>query len=260
MTNTRDATLRVVSYNILNGGEDRLPLLADAITALDADVVGFQEANEPANIARLADELGYHHALARSQVSPYHVAIMSRRPLVDVEDLTPRAPAMQRAAVRAIVDIAGEAWCFVVLHLSPGHGSFEREALRLRELDDLLPLVAERTLPTVMMGDFNATAPYHHHLRDGVRLEPIDDAEAEGTIPRHVGRRLVDVGWIDAVHTARSDAMLQSVTTQSPTTRVDYIWLSEQLAGRLIDADVAQNDITRDASDHFPVWAALRMG
>ena len=259
MASADASTVRVVSYNILNGGEERLELIGETIERLGADVVGFQEANEPEHIARLADRFGYHHALGRSLVSPYHVALMSRWPLAEVEDLTPRAGAMQRAAVRATVDVGGERWCFVVLHLSPGHGSFEREALRLRELDDLLPLVAERAMPAVMMGDFNATAPYHKHVRDGVRLEPTD-GEVDGTIPREVVRRIVNDGWVDAVHTARPEAMRHSVTTEGPATRVDYIWLTRDLRDRLADAAVEQDGSARQASDHFPVWAHMRRG
>ena len=258
--NDGDASVvRVVSYNILNGGEDRLALIGDTIERLGGDVVGFQEANEPDNIARLAERFGYHHVVAESRVSPYHVALMSRWPLTDVEDLTPRAPAMQRAAVRATIDVGGEKWCFVVLHLSPGHGSFEREALRLRELDDLLPLVAERDMPTLMMGDFNATPPHHKHVRDGVRLEPTDGA-VEGAIPRDVVRRIVNEGWVDAVHTARPEAMRHSVTTEGPATRVDYIWLTRDLRDRLADAAVEQDGSAREASDHFPVWTHVKRG
>lgn len=255
-----DRSIRIVSYNILYGGQDRLDLIAEAIAALDADIIGLQEANDPANVARLAEKLGYHHAVAESQVSPFHVALISRRPILAAANLSLRCAALQRSALRATIDMDGEAWRVVVLHLAPG-GAEDREALRMRELDDLLPVLDEdedHGRPTVMMGDFNSTALHHPHGSPQQGRDAGPPPPAGNSVPRDVAHRLTEAGWTDAVHVARPDQVKHTITPKRPTTRVDYIWLCNALAGRLLDADVEQNHRTATASDHYPVWALLR--
>ena len=242
------AAVRVVSYNILYGGQDRVEKIAEVLSHLQADIVGLQEANEPANVERLAERLGFHRRLVKSRRSPFHVALLSRWPIERWEDLGERCPDIQRAALRATIAPFGERWQVVVLHLSPGSKP-ENEAARLRELDALLPVIGSPdTLgePALMMGDFNSRAP----------LPP----PAGSTVPAfyEVARRVAAAGWTDAIARVHGDCPRHSLTTDAPTVRVDYLWLSPALAARLVAADVEQGDEARAASDHFPVWADVR--
>jgi len=247
--------LRIVSYNILYGGQDRLDRIASVLRALEADVVGLQEANEPANVERLAGQLGMARFVARSRNSPFHVALMSRFPIENAENLCDRCPHIWRSALRATVAVPGAPLRVIVLHLAPGMRA-DREAVRQGELDELWPAIhapEEAGRPAAMMGDFNSTAPWHPHVSDGIR-----PAHSGARIPRDVIQRIRDAGWTDAVHRARPDDGTHSVSVASPTTRVDFIWLSPALADRLVDARVEALEIAREASDHYPVRAILR--
>ncbi len=248
-------SLRVVSYNILYGGQDRLEKIAAVLRALEADIVGLQEANEPAHVARLAEQLGMAHFVARSRNSPFHVALMSRFPIENPENLCNRCPHLWRSALRATVPAGGAPLRVIVLHLAPGMRA-DREAVRQGELDELWPVLhapEEAGRPALMMGDFNSTAPWHPHVSDGLR-----PAYSGARIPREVIQRIRDAGWTDAVHRARPDDGTHSVSVASPTTRVDFIWLSPALSDRLLDARVEALEIAREASDHYPVRAILR--
>jgi endonuclease/exonuclease/phosphatase family metal-dependent hydrolase len=226
--------------------------IAQVLETLRADIVGLQEANDPRNVERLAERLGMHHALAESRVSPFHVALLSRFPIGEPENLCDTCPALQRSCLRANVRVGSAWWRLAVLHLWPG-GKQEAEELRMAELDELLPALSGEREPLLLMGDFNSTAPYHPHRSDGTRSA--DDTDG---VPRRVVQRLLDAGWVDAVHRARPDEARHSVTTESPATRVDYIWLRPALADALQDAAVEQGHGAREASDHFPVRALLR--
>ncbi|HEX6817030.1 MAG TPA: endonuclease/exonuclease/phosphatase family protein, partial [Ktedonobacterales bacterium] len=50
--------MRVLTYNILKGGEDRLPLIIDVIRAQHPDVVALQEADRTGTTDALAAALG----------------------------------------------------------------------------------------------------------------------------------------------------------------------------------------------------------
>ncbi len=235
----------VLSYNILYGGQDRIETLASVIRGRGADIVGLQEANEPANVEQLAKVLGLHYALAESRRSPFHVALLSRWPIKEVENLGERCSILQRTALRATITPNGEPWRIVVLHLSPG-AKAEQEAFRLQEIEALLSAIgapAAFEVPTLMMGDFNSPAP--------------STAAKPGEIA-YVARRIAAAGWTDVIARIHGDRLLPTLTTDCPTRRVDYIWLSADFTARLADAGVEQSDAARAASDHFPVWALLR--
>ena len=57
--------MRIVTYNILNGGEGRADPLAEVIEAQRADIVGLTEADDPAVLERIANRLkmDYIHAV-----------------------------------------------------------------------------------------------------------------------------------------------------------------------------------------------------
>jgi exonuclease III len=50
--------LRILSYNILAGGADRLPLISNVIRQQQADVVALMEARNRKNVEALAKQLG----------------------------------------------------------------------------------------------------------------------------------------------------------------------------------------------------------
>jgi len=69
--------LRVLSYNILFGGEDRLPQIGNVIRMHRPDVVALLEANSRSNAGRLAQELGMQLVFGEAN-SEFHVAWLSR--------------------------------------------------------------------------------------------------------------------------------------------------------------------------------------
>jgi len=70
--------LRVLSYNILKGGEDRLPLIANVIQKQQPDVVALLEARSRSNAEALAQQLGMSLTLGEANnVNKDNVAWLS---------------------------------------------------------------------------------------------------------------------------------------------------------------------------------------
>lgn len=188
--------MKLASWNI----EGRLCDLAinkrgtpEAIVAglrqLDADVVVHPEAfgNEPPmrpEIAAALRDLGYEHREVQyedaadrpegSAVTEPHLMILSRLPILNSEVIRP-------GNVRNMVSVtvqepgSGREVRIIGVHLDD-----RNEKLRLTEVEPLIEYINSSTIPTIMMGDFNAMPPntfksriIHSGLfRKGVRLLP----------------------------------------------------------------------------------------
>jgi endonuclease/exonuclease/phosphatase family metal-dependent hydrolase len=269
--------LRVVSYNILHGGvlsglngkdedlEARLRISVEQLRALDADIIGLQEAStsrQRGNVAeRLARELGYHHAYAPTLFRFFsldfinrHVswlfnftegpAIVSRFPIVGSEYYgLPRCNGYfdPRVLLHATVRTPWGEVGIASTHTSRG----------FCQADRVVELMEERrgVYASVLMGDFNAVE------------------ESTGIL-----RLTHQAGYVDALRAANpGDAgptVFQVVRAPGSTVRrrVDFVFLvpGHVVPGRVRSSRVVLN--TPGAlgdgqvlwpSDHYGVLAEL---
>src|SRR5205807_10643441 len=77
-------TLRILSYNILWGGEDRLPLIARVIQLEQPDVVALLEANSRPKAEALSQQLGMNLIFGNAN-SAFHVACLCRLRILQTE-------------------------------------------------------------------------------------------------------------------------------------------------------------------------------
>ncbi len=167
-----DGALRVMSLNMLHDFPrfaflpQRLDLIAAEIRRLDADIVLLQEApwtwRTGSAAAYLGRATGLNDAFLRANGNRWAMlfeegeAILSRFPLRDVRftELRPReAPFQHRVAVSAVVDTPIGPLRVVSTHLANQNpGVNQEQAVALAQF------VAAQSGPTVIGGDFNATA------------------------------------------------------------------------------------------------------
>lgn len=260
MTAAGSNRLRIVSYNILDGGLGRLDPIYETLLYLDADVIGLVEADDPAGVAYLARKLGMEHVIAEANDSTHHVALLSRRPIERMINLAVRVPRMKKAAMEAVISAGAAPLRIIVAHL-PAH--FQHEDDRMAELGPLLDAVEEGAsteMPTVMVGDFNASAPWHPI--DHAALKPTRAARlaAIGGTPRYdVVNEITRRGYVDALHQIHQGPTRHTFTTGYPANRVDYIWVSPDLSGRLLGGDVETGGFAPYCSDHYPIWTDIRI-
>jgi len=159
--------LKLATFNIWHNQGDwaaRQPLLIEALRAADADVIALQEVLEDANVGlpnqarTLADVLGgyeMHFVSTDPEGAPrrYGNAILSRLPVLahDSKKLEPLDD--YRTALRIRVEVGDKVIDIVDTHLA---WQEDAQAVRARQIGDLLGWLPQDSTPLIVMGDFNA--------------------------------------------------------------------------------------------------------
>jgi exodeoxyribonuclease III len=253
--------MRLVSYNILDGGEGRADALAAVIEARRPDVVGLVEAESLPVLERIAARLkmDFIQALGKKGAS----ALLSRWPIAETINHAPLQKNITKSLLEArVIEPTGREWFFGVLHFH-AHAAENDERIREAELADVLDIFARHrtaATPHLLLGDTNANSP----------VQQIDPAKCKkstrqewqtngGHIPRRVIQRLLDEGYTDtlsAVDPAKAST-LGTFDTEHPGQRVDFIFTWGFDRSKIKDAWIQYAPGAKDASDHYPVGAEV---
>lgn len=253
--------MRVVSYNILTGGEGRADPLVEVLLAQRADVIALVEAQDPAVLERIARRLkmDYIQALGNEGAS----ALLSRFPIRDSINHAALQTGLSKSLLQAtIIDPAGKQWNFGVLHLH-ARATNADEDQRQAELAIILkifqPLRVAQT-PHILLGDFNSNSPVQQIDLEKCKPKTREQAATNGgTIPRRVIQTLLNEGYADTYQMAEpNQAKVQGTfTTQFPGQRVDYIFTHSIAPARIKSAWIEYDRLAKYASDHFPIGAEI---
>jgi exodeoxyribonuclease-3 len=256
--------VRLLTYNIREGGVGRAEQIAEVIGAANPDVVALQEARDPAVLARIAAIGGFRFSGSR----PAHsTAFLSRVPVLNYAW---RHPPRTRHALLEVSLGDGLPRVFVV-HLRAWFSKWTEER-RARELRGLLDGIRAQLVREehafafhVLAGDFNALAPGEH-------FDPSPmPAWIRGMIwlsGRDLARTTIETmrsdGYVDAWRTVHPDSERQPGFTfpvWNPHVRLDYVFTPVAYASRVIGCEVRTTPETaRNASDHFPMLVELASG
>jgi endonuclease/exonuclease/phosphatase family metal-dependent hydrolase len=246
--------LRLLTYNILHGGAGRVDAIARVIASCSPDVVLLQEATRPDIVDELARRTGMADWRAYGQQS---LAFLSR------ERAAFAAWHRPRFSRHAFVEVApaGERIRLFGVHLSALHAAWT-EQRRLFEVRALLRSVARHQEGFhVLSGDFNTLAPAEHLdvRRLPARLRPFVWLSG-GRIRWRVIQTVLDAGYVDAYRTQHALAPGHTMPTSDPHVRLDYVFVPKAFADRIEACDIVRHPEAAAASDHFPVFAVLRVG
>ncbi|WP_347491131.1 endonuclease/exonuclease/phosphatase family protein [Desulfoscipio sp. XC116] len=157
--------LRVLSYNIRNcrGLNDKVSLksVASVISDIRPDIVGLQEVdcfNPRSGLvdqsARLAKILGMYHVYGPNVtwgcVARFGNAVLSRYPIIYHNNYPLPSRGEQRGLLRVGINLFGQPVVFFTTHLGLNHQE------RLQQVDKILQIINEVTVPLLLVGDFNA--------------------------------------------------------------------------------------------------------
>jgi endonuclease/exonuclease/phosphatase family metal-dependent hydrolase len=229
--------VRLVSYNILNGGEGRADPLAEILVAQRADIVVLLEATNADVLDRIADRLKMDYFHARG---PEHAAaILSGWPITETIDHGALHPEISKSFFEAtvITPSGTETWNIAGVHLHARAGE-ENDRVRRREAQVVLDVFSSRRrrdkCPHLIAGDFNAHTP-----------AVVQQMQADG--------------YVDTLEVADPDVAKQTgtYTTQSPKQRFDFIFAFGIDAARIRNAWIEQDRLAKYASDHFPVGVEI---
>jgi exodeoxyribonuclease-3 len=240
--------LRILSYNICRGGRSREEALSATIAEARPDLVVFQEATDPAVVARIAAGTGMAEWASRPGES---LAFMSRR---TVRHNAWHRPRVSRHAFLEIDPGPGELRVFGV-HLAAVFAAWT-ERRRVFELRALLASIARHQHGFhVLAGDFNTIAPgdlldfrkLPHRLRALVWL-------SGGNIRWRTIQVILDAGYIDGYRTLHEGDPGFTFPTWSPHVRLDYVFVPGGFAHRLAACEILKTPAAQSASDHFPFF------
>ena len=158
------STIRILTYNVLLGGERREERIAGVLARAGADLIALQEVRDDGMVERLAVRLGMTSVSgAPSDRGPLGLAVLTRLPIAAHRNR--RHPGMLRSHLQVTVrPRPGERLRFHVVHLAARFGEKAKgEVRRLRELEAVLQDIAgEPRLPHLILGDFNSLSPGDH--------------------------------------------------------------------------------------------------
>ena len=253
--------MRLLSYNIREGGVGRAEQIAEVISAASPDVVALQEARHPAVVERIATLAGFPYWGSRALHS---TGFLSRVPVIEHGW---RHPPRTRHALLELSLGDGLPRVFV-LHLRAWFSKWN-EQRRARELRGLLDGIQEQLIREqhafafhVLCGDFNALAP-------GERFDPSPmPAWIRGMVwlsGRDIARSTIEMmgadGYADAWRTVHPDSEREPGYTfpvWNPHVRLDYVFTPTAYAARIASCEVRREpDVVRTASDHYPLLVEL---
>jgi len=243
--------VRVLSYNILKGGEDRLPLILDVIRAQAPDVVALQEASNHGSLDTLARALDMHSVYGEADTR-YSVAWLSRLPILRSENH--RHLAFRKTVLEIAILWQGAPLRLFAAHLRP---KITGEELRVHEVNGILEILrAADGQPHLLVGDMNTFhpddvfTPLPSHAP-----EVAERVQRAYAAPRLAMARLLSAGYLDCYRALHPDQPGYTFATRLPMARIDYIFALPDMVERLSSCDVVQSAEAISASDHFPIWA-----
>lgn len=251
----------IMSFNILNGGEDRFPLILDAVRTIKPDILAIQEANsfpdhDHARFHEIVTAAGlpYYDYSPAGELS-YHVATFSALPFETVQ----RLGGFRNAGLVTRIRTAMGTVAVGNAHLTP-----LSEDARLLEQRTLLQALAPDAL-AVIVGDMNSLSRldgYPDTLIASFNRKQLEKFTRDGKLRYDVTDAFTAAGYTD---TAALFPRTRRMTVPTPACpddahgnfRLDYGWVSPGMKSHVTACQVVVSPVTNRASDHYPLTVTL---
>ena len=251
--------MRLLTYNILKGGQGREARIVEVIRAAAPHVVVVvPEARGVERFRRIAAALGMAPRLAEEDRDriPLRVGLLSRLPVLGFRTLRPWPvwPGCIEATVRPP---DGLPLTVYGVHLAAYYPWF-LERWRAHQVRALLGHI-QHAIPGrhLLAGDFNAVAPGDRASLAGAPLWVRAQTWFQlGRVPRRALGPLLEAGYVDCFRQMRPREDGFTLPSTGPRVRLDYVFADASLAGALSGCRVVTEPAAAaSASDHLPVMA-----
>jgi exodeoxyribonuclease-3 len=246
--------LRLLSYNIRFGGQNRGRKIAEVVAAVAPDIVVFQEAYTPAVIEQIAADSGMTVVGARRAHS---IAFASK---IEIADYCWHYPRGSTHSFLEIVLADNHSRIFG-LHLKPRFSKWS-EAKRAREIRSLLEGIKQHQEGFhALVGDFNTLAPGERFNLPKMPLWIRALIWISGRdIKREAVQTLLDAGYIDAFRHLYPNDIGHTFPVWDTHVRLDYVFLPSRYSDKLKSIEIIKKpEIVKTASDHFPLLAEIQI-
>jgi endonuclease/exonuclease/phosphatase family metal-dependent hydrolase len=278
-----------MSYNIFLGGAGRMDAITTVVREVGPDLLGIQEADDEAAIAKLAENTGMTYGYGYANLA-HHVALLSRFPLLESIN-HPHPGVLRKTLLEVHARLPnGEPLLLFVTHLSASATTLG-ERRRLREMEAILGTIGDRAdQPHLFLGDYNAVAPGDSLIMEGLTTHyatrmrttrrdgsprPHRGAHAFGAwldrglqsgreppktlLPRALVRCVLDAGYADCYRQVHPNEPGYTFPASDPAIRFDYIFAPPSMRPRLLTCDVVDIPAAWEASDHRPLLARFAL-
>ncbi len=251
-----------MTYNILNGGKERLPLIIKTIKKESPDYLTINEANTFAAdnnkiLKHVAKEAGFpYYNIALSGEYDFHVTVFSKYPLKSIRKLQP----LMRACLIALIETDFGEISIASLHLTPNS-----EDMRHPEID-LVVSNQKDCENRILMGDMNSLSfrdGYNSDMVKKLNTAALKRFTTNGKLRFDAIEKIESSGYYDSAvqlgkNKERTSPTLLNEFSQHYNMRLDYIFLSQSLTPYLTGYSVVKNEMTDKASDHYPVAVTVK--
>ena len=251
-----------MTYNLLNGAPETLDQVVSVVNFVNPDFLTINEANTFAAdnekiLKDFAERTGFKNfKLALSGEGDYHVAAFSKTPFKMVAEIKP----LMRAGILSVIDSDFGELSIVSTHLTP-----YTEDLRLPEID-LIMNAQNKYKNKILTGDMNSLAQYDNYdpgIINGFNEMQTKKFTTNGKFRFDAVKTILSGDYLDSGYELKKNNVFTAPTDINEygahsNMRLDYIFVSRSLRNNLKNYEVIKNDLTKNASDHFPVTIELR--
>ena len=260
--------MRVLTYNILEGAvtsfggmDDRFNLVVQIVQSSNADVVALQECvdwekNGSALLRRFEGAVEMRGAMVVTQGFPLAIMI---RPDLHIISARATTEGFWHGVLDVLtVDENGSQIRFLATHLHP-----RNPAKKLMEIRRVIRHhhLGERT---ILMGDLNSISHLDEVVPEDLSEPTFARHSRDGMLDFRVTELLEASGFVDTYVACGKDGLKHTIPTPAADksnftpARFDYIFVSSEMADAVNSSHVIDDDLTRRASDHFPVLLELQ--
>ena len=253
--------MKLMTYNILNGGEAGLPLVEKVIKKENPDYLTINEANTFAKdnnkiLKKFSKNLNYpYYDIALSGEYDYHLVILSKYPFKKIYKIKP----LMRAGIITIIQTEIGKISMISTHLTP-----YTEDLRLPEID-LIIEGQKRYKNKILMGDMNSLSPYDNYKSEIIKNfneMQLKKFTTNGKLRFDAIKKILSNDYLDTALELGKNKEYTAPTSLNEyeahsNMRLDYVFISRSLRKYLKSYLVIKNELTNKASDHFPVSITL---
>lgn len=248
-------SLRVMTYNILDGGVDREVYILDVIQKAQPDLVILQEIFSEDLLKFLSQSLGMNYYFG-AEKRKRKVALLSKLPVLNFTSHHPTFPIWRNFIEADIEYEPGGTIRIIGVHPIANLGIIF-EVWRLWEAKYIIThATGSGNTAYLIAGDFNAIAP-----GETVRTESMPTwlkwiLSLQGNRVYHFSiQAVLSAGFLDCFRLLHSEEGF-TLPPPHPNARLDYIFVNAAMKDRLRECWVIREPARVNlASDHYPVMA-----
>ena len=265
------SNLRIVSYNVWYGFTivpERKETWIAWMKEQDPDIVSLQELNEYTHekLAEDAQRYGHQYSVLLKEEG-FPTGITSRYPIEDIQRI-------REGFHHGLLRVRIEQIYFYIIHLHPSNWETRKSEINLI-LQDIETLPSDSKV--ILAGDFNTFSSLDSTYYSHGRLEPFfNDRDSlygeknlvKGELDYTVIQEVLDFGFIDLEASLRDPSfrfpgsfptLVEKEGEHGDQRRLDYIFASKNLAGKVNRAEIITSDTALILSDHLPVLVDIEL-